>query len=302
MRRYLTLLILLCAGHAATASAPASLPPQRFVAWAHDWGSKAVEASGLTLKIEPHMCGDDRPLSEACGSGDRYVAIRLQTPNGRSATFTSAAGHVHYIGVGKLGASAHRPSVMLISDSGGSGGCVTIDMAVPDGAGYRTARLRRPGQSSDTFCAVEMTGLAWPHDLTRHKGPELLLADDRFACAFSSCAGTWYPPRVIAIEGTKTSDVSADPRLARLFRADMARARAACIQRIEEPAGACAGFAADAARLGQSTQAWPVIQAQVNRGCREESAGECPAGASIPKEFPTNLRAFLSRAGYLSGG
>jgi len=94
---------------------------------------------------------------------------------------------------------------------------------------------------------------------------------------------------------------SDDPAFAPLFRADMARARFACEHRAEEAQGPCAGFAADAARLGLSAQAWPIIEAQARRGCRVRGVATCPDSSSlIPATFSSDLRVFLRRTGYIA--
>lgn len=131
------------------------------------------------------------------------------------------------------------------------------------------------------------------------------MLDTIFYCAFTSCASTWYPPRVIAFDGTRGLDVSNDPALAPLFRADMRKARDACEHRIHEAQGACAGFAVDAARLGELDRASPIIRAQVLRSCRTPVkerlpvAGECYHDDRFPAGFEAELAAALRRAGYI---
>lgn len=301
MLRYWALFTLLCATAATAAPPPSSLPPKHFVEWTYEWGDRTIEAAGLTLKIEPRLCGDRRPVSEACWTGSHYVAVTIEAPGMEPVSLMGEAGVAHYVGVGKLGPTATRPSVFLITEDGGSAGCVQIDVAVPEGAAYRTARLNNPASLYSTFCEVEPAKLAWPRDITGNGRAEFLLVDEGFHCAFTSCAASWYPPRVIALQEMRALDVSKDPALAPLFRADMAKARLACEHEVDEAQGACAGFAADAARLGLLERAWPVIEAQVRRGCRVKSQTGCPFDNFIPATFPAELHAALLRSGYISG-
>jgi hypothetical protein len=110
-----------------------------------------------------------------------------------------------------------------------------------------------------------------------------------FHCFFTSCAGTWDSWRVIALEGEKAIDVSEDPAIAPLFRANMASALQACEHRTVEAAGPCAGYAFDAARLGRLAEAWPVIDAEVRRGCRVRSENPCADVYLIPADFHARL-------------
>lgn len=101
------------------------------------------------------------------------------------------------------------------------------------------------------------------------------------------------------------------PGFAPLFRRHMAAARIACERpkRGYTPNGACAAYAADAARLGRLREAWPVMLRswkpfawKLPEGCRvARAAGECPTGARIAyPDYPTALRGFLREKGYLS--
>lgn len=299
MLRLWALFAFACAA-AANAAVLSSLPVKHFVGWPHQWGTRTVTAAGLTLKIEPRLCGDRRPVSEACWTGDHYMVVTVEAPGMAPASMEGDAGVAHYVGIGKLDATATHPSVILITEDGGSAGCVQIDVAAPEGHQYRVARLTNPGNGSSAICEVEPAKLAWPSDLTGHGRAEFLLVDDGFHCAFGSCAASWYPPRVIALEDLRTSDVSTDPALAPLFRSDMAKARFACEHKVDGAEGACAGYAADAARLGVLNEAWSVIEEQVRRGCRVKSSGACPIDNSVRAAFPGELRAVLER-GYISG-
>ena len=80
----------------------------------------------------------------------------------------------------------------------------------------------------------------------------------------------------------------------------MARARAACERRTLEPAGACAAYVADAARIGDLPNAWAVVDARIGRVCQVRSPDGCASDARLPAGFRADLERFLRRAGYLS--
>lgn len=250
-----------------------------------------MASDGLTATIERKHCGNGRPVSEACG--DSYVNVTVSFRGGAPVTLEGAAGLRWYIGIGPLGRDP-RPALILVTDMGGSGGCVTVDAALPRNEGYRTVRLRLDGAAS--LCRVDPGKLTWPQDVAGRGRSELLLNDDRFDCTFASCAASWTPPRVVALDGERFVDVSADLSLSPLYRADMVRARVACEHIREEPAAPCAAFAADAARLGQLAQARAFIDGQVRRGCRI-AHDPCYAINDFPPAFATNLMEFLAATG-----
>lgn len=293
MLRCLALLGLLSIGAAPVPPAP--WPLEAYVRWQPEWGARDVEAGRLRVRVEPKRCGEDRPASEACTRGDLYLEATVSAPGKAPVTLRGEPGVAAWIGIGKLAATDAGPSAILISEDGGSAGCVQIDVAAARASGFRAARLTADARDHGTICGVDPDRLAWPQDRTGHGRAEFLLRDPRFYCAFTSCAGTWYPPRVIAFDGARSLDVSGDPALLPLYRADMARARAACERETAEAQGACAGYAADAARLGRLDEAWAVVAAQVKRGCRVPAPDGCADVDRIPADFPARLATALRK-------
>lgn len=285
-------------GVAGPGAFPEPWPLKQFVRWQYGWGAKTMNASGLQVRVEPKRCGQDRPASEGCWSGTPYLAVTVRGEGGPPVILEGSPGVATYIGVGRLTPRSKRPSLILISEDGGSGGCVQIDFATPEDTASHHVLLSLDPRDHGTICEVDPARLAWPRDITGHGRPEFLLADPIFSCRFTSCAGTWYPPRVVAFDGEHGVDVSADPFLAPLYLEDMAKARRACEQATNEAQGACAGYAADAARLGLLQQAWRVIQVQVKRGCRVPTSDVCPDINRIPADFPRELQSVLRSAGY----
>jgi hypothetical protein len=299
MLRSLVVLALFGVAAAQPAAPPKAWPLQEYVRWQPEWGARTVDASGLRARIEVKRCGVDRPESEGCGGNAVYLIATVNAAGMQPTTITGEPGVAAFVGVGKLTPNAKNPSLIIISDDGGSGGCVQIDLAVPTGNAYQRVRLSADKNDHGTLCMIDPAKLAWPENLTRRGRPEFLVYDTSLSCHFTSCAGSWYPPRVIAFDGRRGIDVSADPALAPLYRADMAKARQACEHDTREAQGACAGYAIDAARLGRLPEAWRVIAAQVHRGCRVPVVDVCPDANRIPVSFPTELATLLRRVGYL---
>lgn len=295
MLRSLISLTLLGVATGWPAAPPQSWPLQQYVRWQPEWGAQTISAAGLLARIEIKRCGVDRPASEGCWQGSPYSVVTVGANGMGSVTMTGTPGVAVFVGIGKLTLAARRSSLILISENGGSGGCVQVDLAVPAGAAYRSVRLSADKDDHGTLCRVEPAKLAWPSNLTGRGRAEFLMSDTAFDCRFTSCAGSWYPPRVVAFDGVRGIDVSADPALAPFYRADMIKARHACEHNEKEAQGACAAYAADAARLGQLPQAWRIINGQVRRGCRIPAFDACPDINRIPANFPAELADMLQK-------
>lgn len=132
MIRALLVIMLLCLTAASEVAPPVPWPAERFVEWQPAWGARTFEASGVSLHVESRECGDRRPVSEACYPPGRYTVVTVTAPGTQPVTVEGGAGVASYVGVGELGALATRPSVILISDMGGSAGCGEIDIASPN--------------------------------------------------------------------------------------------------------------------------------------------------------------------------
>ncbi|TFI59340.1 hypothetical protein E2493_05745 [Sphingomonas parva] len=294
--RSLFFLLFLFAVPASAAAPPATWPLEHFVQWQPEWGNKTIEAGGLRVRTVMRRCGETRPVSEACSPGSRYLVAVVSGGRMATTTLVGQPGSAAYLGIGKLTPDAKMSSVILISHSGASAGCVTIDLAVPEGRVFRSAKLAAEG--SDSLCAVDPEMLEWPRDLAGRSRAEFVLRDTAFHCRFTSCAASRLPPRVIAFVHGDSVDVSRDPALAPLYRREMAAMRDACEQERDEAQGACAAYAADAARLGLLSEAWTVIEAQVQRGCRVARPEDCADATRIPEAFPAALASVLSTQGY----
>jgi hypothetical protein len=292
MLRLLSLAVLLSIGAArAPVPFPASWPRKTFVRWVPQWGDRTIDVSGVHVRVEVKHCGVDRPSAEDCYEGSPYLYVTASAPGMAPVTLRGTPGVAAEVGIGTLRPNPSRPSVILISEDGGSAGCVQIDIAEAQSSGYRALRLSADAGDGGTICgrSAEPWELQWPSDLTGHHRSEFLLWPQMFACDFTSCAGGWKVPQVIALDGPSGRDVSDDPVLAPLYRANMAYALSACQQEAVEAQGPCAGYAFDAARLGILDQAWPVIDAQIRRGCRVPDETPCADVDHIPADFHERL-------------
>ena len=135
-------------------------------------------------------------------------------------------------------------------------------------------------------------------DLDRDGRPELVSADDRFAYAFTSFAGSLFPLQVWRYrDGTLAEVTPAFPAAARreadrLWR-DYLEARK---DESAELRGLLAAYLADEIHAGRDAQGWARLQAALHRGDLSPPQQVGPKG----KAYLKALRAFLVKNGYLT--
>jgi hypothetical protein len=148
----------------------------------------------------------------------------------------------------------------------------------------------------------------FPKDYDGDGIPDFVLDDDRFDYAFASYTGSWLPPRVFFIREGKLVEGSASRKYDRIYRTDLAEVKPGCIKG-PEANGYCAGFVADAARLGEFESAWAYMLRQYNHdtniypdGCRHKlHPSPCPKSDVVKyRTFPEALAAFLVDKGYIT--
>jgi hypothetical protein len=197
--------------------------------------------------------------------------------------------------------SAGTRYLMWQAYTGGAHCCFHIQLIIPEGPQrgvldlgmFDMEMMRRP-----------------PIDVDGDGRVDFVMRDDRFLYAFASYAASFAPPRILNIESGRVVDVSAAARYRRLFEEAASEARPLCLDRGSgDRNGACAAFVAASARTGNFEAAWREMLGGYERdsgydfpqGCRAAAADACPAGQEITyPDFPTALRAFLLRAGYLA--
>lgn len=135
-------------------------------------------------------------------------------------------------------------------------------------------------------------------DLDRDGRPELVTADDRFAYAFTSYAGSVLPLLIRRYDHCKLNDVTVE--YPALVRAEAARLRGEYVRdqrsRDADLRGLLAGWLADEYRLGRGAQGWSLIEAAYRRG--ELSAPRVDPIWPAGRKYHTALRAFLVKTGY----
>lgn len=282
-------LALLAALGPAAPAAPA--PPAKAVKGGAD-KAHAYHYGDLTVTLSTHK-----------GSFGAAPEITVSTPRqGKASLIGQEAGSLgpsENFFVVKLDPKSDGPAVIFTSFSWGAHCCTEVDILDPIGTGWVTVK----------------TGL-WdgdgltekPRDVDGDGIPDIVLRDNSFLYAFDAYAFSWAPPLVLNVVGGQLSDVSASGRYRRLFVDDMAGAKAQCLKHVN---GACAGYVADAARIGQVDAAWKVMRTAYQRQvdpmfqptvCVAAVAGHtCPKGKEQKvSAFPQALAWFLANRDYIT--
>ena len=241
-----------------------------------------------------------RPVAD-----EGLYAPRITVRQGRySAVMTGAAAspaYEHKLGVGAFDQRGTR-FVYLQSFTGGAHCCNEVQAAIVGPRGIRVVEIGTfDGDPEDAF----------PRDLDGDGVVDFVQRDNSFLYTFASYAGSFAPPQILNIVGNRTVNVSTRPGFRRLFRDAMNEAGPICVRPEVDRNGACAGYVAAAARIGQSDAAWTVMLRAYDRdsgwdlptGCRValDRQGGCPEASTIRyANFPDALRAFLVRQGYLA--
>ena len=213
---------------------------------------------------------------------------------------TTPTGYSRGVGIGKLSASDQAPSAIFQSFSGGAHCCSTIVAAVPVGGRYRKVEI-------GTWAGEGIS--AFPRDVDGDGNADFVMNDGAFNYAFSSYAGSWAPPQVKNVYRGQVVDVSAQPEFRSLFEEFSKKARVACSDRSNpDRNGACAGYVASEARLGNVEAALKFADMMSYKGgdvilpskCKVAYVDYvCPQGQEITfGSFYSAIRWFLNEHGY----
>jgi subtilisin-like proprotein convertase family protein len=134
-------------------------------------------------------------------------------------------------------------------------------------------------------------------DLGLDGRPEFRTADNRFAYAFTSFAGSAFPLRILRFDHGRFVDVTR--RFPRLVRRDAAALywsyRSALRGRDPDVRGILAAWLADQYLLGRGPSGWGLLERAERRGQLGRSDDPWVSG----KKYLRALRAFLRRTGYI---
>ena len=306
-RKTRTLLLAIgCLAIATGASAnQQDVAPGKFVRWTQKDGPTAVAVGGTRALIEAVPCID--------ADGECYRArVSVNVAGKAPVTMMGEPGIAYRIAIGRLDKDDTGASVMLESYTGGAHCCSVYTIAEPIGDAVRIVPVlwQPPGENTaGPQTSFNSGDIPFPVDLSGDGHADIVLRDDRFLYAFSSYAGSIAPPIVLSLVDGKTVDRSDDPAFAMVFADAMQVARGFCISAPYEHNGACAGYVADAARLGRLDAAWRLMLRHYDRRstwplnfCAVALVdGECPNGHEQSyHDYPAALRAFLVRTGYIA--
>jgi hypothetical protein len=255
-----------------------------FIAWdSQKDGSDvtyAVQGVSLRFKAKPHPERDNRAT----------LTVRSQA-DGAAKTIQFQGGFEHPaadFAVGRLDPDDPVPQVILSAYSGGAHCCNVRTVFVKARHKWRIFELGA-GLNADVN--------RFPKDEHGTGRPAFVLPDDRFAYAFTSFAGSWMPPRVFVVINGAVAELSGSSLYESLYKRDMAEAKKECFDPKGDPFGACAGFVADAARLGQFCAAWDDL---LNNYPKQLWTWDSPIVAGRGGNYRRALVVFLEKAGYLA--
>lgn len=271
----------------------------------HEWDAlkngarKSYTAGGVTLMVvarkRPH---EDLVLNV----GDNTATLTVTASDGatRRMTFQGGFGYPKAeLAITKLDPANPVPQVILSVYTGGAHCCQEVTVFVHREGAWKTYDVGG-GHNTDAF--------DFPTDIDGDGVADLIVPDDRFAYAFSGFAGSFMPPRVYTIKDGAVVDVSASCRYDRVYRSSIKHAK-------EDGAstgvwGLCAGYAADAARLGTFKSVWREVLVNYDRnenggwpdGCKHPrpDANCRPGPDNRFRSFPEALAAFLRKLGYIT--
>jgi len=232
-----------------------------FVEWSSAKGPRAWTSGGvtatLTLRRKP-----DSVIPVITVSAPGLTPLRIEAEE------NYGSGTV-YVGIGSL-RTGEKPSVIVQSWTGGAHCCMHVAVASPAGRAFRLIEMG----------SWDGDQIAWPRDVSGDGVADFVFRDQSFLYTFGSYAGSWPPPLVINLRGLKSVDVSTNPAFRPLYAAEIDEVRMACLDDGDAlSGGACAGYLATAARLGQFDAAWArVARTKVDSGA---------------------IRAFLRKQGYI---
>ena len=188
----------------------------------------------------------------------------------------------------------HEPEVMLELNWGGAHCCAWSRV-------YRYVRSHHRYRPAVHFWGDDAASPRL-RDLNRDGKPEFVSVDARFAYAFTSYAGSWFPIQIWSYRRGRFRDVSR--RFPRQVSKDAASLWHQYLhlrskRRDESVRGILPAWAADEYVLGKGAAVWPTLEREAARGYLDCPARGCAFSPRNPQRYIRKLRAFLRKAGYL---
>ena len=176
--------------------------------------------------------------------------------------------------------ASNRPEAVSVRDLDGDGEPeILVDLWTGGAHCCSWTRIYRWNGSGYTSTAAFWGDLEYKLEPLGDGGLDLVSADDRFAYAFSSFAGSGFPLRIWSYRAGRLVDVTAQHRpLVARDAARWWRIASAARRRHDEVEGVLAAWAADEARLGKGATALAWLRRH--------------------HLYPKGLAAFLARFGY----
>jgi uncharacterized membrane protein len=251
---------------------------------------KAYNLQGLSLKL-------------ASGKNEDGQTIPVLTIMASGVAPYDVDGEVGFenaeasFGVGRFDPKAPAPQVLFATYTGGAHCCVSISLIERAGNGWKEVPLGEwDGDVPDKL----------PADIDGDGAVDFVFIDNNFLYGFDSYAASWAPPQILNLIAGSVIDVSGAPRYRKLYEADMARTKPECAKHAN---GACAAFAADAARLGRFGEAWKFVLANYDKDAVWDwpthcagimQHGKCAGTVVKPGTYPQALRWFLEDNRYIA--
>jgi hypothetical protein len=178
-----------------------------------------------------------------------------------------------------------EPEVLLDIYTGGAHCCVDTWIYRYTGTSY----IGTPAEWGDVGYSLK--------DLDGDGVPELRSADDHFAYAFTSFAGSWFPPQIWQFRAGKLNNVTRNyPKVIKADAKKALRTYRAKRNRKLDMRGVVAAYVADEYLLGHGSTGWKLVRSARKHG-RLDGLGKGDPWARGAR-FVRSLRKFLHRHGY----
>lgn len=232
----------------------------------------------------------------------RQTVLTVQAPNDATPFEVTASPGLDVamaeVGVGRIDPASPVPQVLFTTYTGGAHCCADIRLVEQLNGAWRVTQIAiQDGDRLGKF----------PQDLDGDGRREIELTDDAFLYAFTAYADSYAPPRLVTVNDGRIKDVSAEARFRPVYVAYISQVQGPCEQHSN---GACAAYAAAAARTGQLDEVWPKVLASYDPksdwilpsacGMDITDGSPCPEGKEIQfSTYPEALRWFLGEQGYI---